>query len=129
MALSTRSRVLGLMVDCTLNVFLLAGRGSAEPGADATAHRDGVAEPVAGGQLAVRRRAEYVEAFDAQGAADGPAVIGIAQLHVPVEGDVGARPGPGRVVGKPREAVGAGDEALRRKRADLPRRPLPGADG
>ena len=79
-------------------------------------------------ELAVRRRAEHVEAFDAQGAVDRPSLIRIPQLDVAVEGDVGAGPGPGRVVGEPREAVGAGDEALRRIRTDVPRRPLAGAN-
>ena len=124
-------QIQGLRVDGRLDVegVLLARRRGAESGADAAAHRDGVPQPVAGRQLAVRRRAEHVEALDAHGAADGPAVVGIAQLHVAVEGDVGTGPGPGRVVGKPRETVGARNEALRRERTDLPRRPLPGADG
>ena len=127
-ALSSRSRVFG--VDARLHVerVLLAGRRHAEPGAGAAAYRAGIAQAVAGGELAVRRCAEHVEAFDAQGAADGPAVGGFPQLDVAVKGNVRTSPSAGRVVGKPGEAVGTGDEALRRERTDLPRRTLAGAD-
>ena len=120
-----------LRVDRRLHVehVLLTRRRGPEAGADAAPHGDRVRQGVAGRELPVRRVAEDVEVLEPQRAAERPPAVRIPQFQVAVDRRVGAAPGPGRVVGEPRETVGAGNETLRGVRSDLPRRQLPGADG
>ena len=81
--------------------ILLSNRRRAEPAAYAAAQGDGGSEPVAAGELPVRRGAEEIEVLEPDGSADGPGAIQIAQLEVSVDRAAVAVPPPDHAWLKP----------------------------
>ena len=99
-----------------LKPFCWPGVGGAEPAAHARAH-----EGDAGGDLAVGRGPEILEAFDSQRAAQGPVAVHVGDFDVAVRRDVAAGPGARGQRAVAEEPVRAGREPLSPTvRADRP---------